>query len=289
MCEADGASFDELQREIQRKMGICILHLQQYERLAKYLAAHHKLSGISSELAVNQAKRISEFSRKTLGPVVDELKDSLLTSASSPVKQSEQDSGTHHTSEDDQAGFHFSQNYSKDRYDQISRDLTEFVEIRNDLVHHFIERFDLLSEEGCSNARAYLDKCNSLIQARHFQLVEWFKSMERGRAMMASFLTSPVAQNLIVHGILPDGQGVDWPRSTIVELLRDAEQNCALNGWTSLEVAKERIKVSNPDQTPEKYGCRSWQQVVHDSRLFKLELKSNTDKPGKSRWYKSKN
>lgn len=42
---APQAGSADLQREVQRLLGRCMLRLQQYERLLKAIVAHHELAG----------------------------------------------------------------------------------------------------------------------------------------------------------------------------------------------------------------------------------------------------
>lgn len=42
-------------------------------------------------------------------------------------------------------------------YDQVVSSLKELVALRNEFVHHFLERFDVWSVIGCQDADAYLD------------------------------------------------------------------------------------------------------------------------------------
>jgi len=60
-------SVAAMQRDIQRKLGRCLLLVQLYERLIKRLAAQHKLSGTANQLVSEQAKRAEFFLSKTLG------------------------------------------------------------------------------------------------------------------------------------------------------------------------------------------------------------------------------
>lgn len=43
-----------------------------------------------------------------------------------------------------------------------------------------------------------------------------------------------------------------------------------VEGWTSLDAAIDWIGARYPDQTPEKYGCCGWPQVIHESRRFEI-------------------
>lgn len=49
---------------------------------------------------------------------------------------------------------------SPERHAQTTEALAELVALRIDIVHHFIERFDISEENGCRAATAHLDRCD---------------------------------------------------------------------------------------------------------------------------------
>ncbi len=63
----------ELQRNVQRLLGRCMLRLQQYERLMKALLAHYELTGPLDTLEAQRAARIEKLSDKSLGILVKAL------------------------------------------------------------------------------------------------------------------------------------------------------------------------------------------------------------------------
>lgn len=77
---------------------------------------------------------------------------------------------------------------------------------------------------------------------------------------------------MLVDGIAPDGQ-VHWPMSGIVSSLREAEVALAQggqDGWTVLNAAIAWQRQHAPEQTPKRYGCSSWRQVLHESGQFEV-------------------
>lgn len=185
-----------------------------------------------------------------------------------------------------QAGTQCVATFDDEKFETIKREMSDLVDLRNNLVHHFLERFDLGSEEGCRQADAYLDECYAEIEKQFQTLRNWSKSGDTARKLMASFLSSPAGENILVHGILPDGQ-VLWSTSTIVELLREAEQACGQGEKTLLTDAIHYLARKHPEHTPKRYHCNSWRQVLHESRLF--EFWKEADEGGNARtWYRSK-
>lgn len=275
--------------KIEQKLGRCLLLLQSYERLLKKLGIEHKVAGSTESLVKAREERANFFSNKTLGQVVGELTGTFLTQNSPDVPESKAEIDSPPESESrDWVSYEHTIQMTPEKFAQAKEGWAELVDLRNQLVHHFIERFDLETESGCHAAAGYLDECYVSIDRHYQKLLQWSASMETTRSLFASILQTPQFQNLLLHGISPNGE-VIWAMSTIVELLRDAEKACGTQaGWTLLDNAKQWILARHPDQTPEKYHCHSWQQVLHDSGLFLIERRKDADSPARQRWYRSK-
>jgi hypothetical protein len=43
-----------------------------------------------------------------------------------------------------------------------------------------------------------------------------------------------------------------------------------VDGWARLDAVQTWISKHHSEQTPEKYGCGRWPQVLSESRLFQL-------------------
>jgi len=109
--------------------------------------------------------------------------------------------------------------------------------------------------------------------------------MDQARRLTAEFVQSDAFHDLVVNGIAPDGV-VDWPASGIVRALRDATGELAVDGWAPVALAGRWIAERHPDQLPAKYGCSSWRQVVHESRLFELRYREVDGQ--RAAWYRAK-
>jgi hypothetical protein len=143
------------------------------------------------------------------------------------------------------------------------------VVLRNNLVHHFIDQHDLWSLDGCRGAQDALIAAYNSIDQHLEKLQEWAEVLQKARRQAAELFQSDGVHEFIVNGIAPDGT-VYWPSAGIVYALREAAGELAVDGWTSVEEASRRIAEREPEQLPAKYGCSSWQQVVHESRIFEL-------------------
>ena len=180
---------------------------------------------------------------------------------------------------------------SKAAYDvptMLGFTVADLVNLRNELVHHFLEKHDIWTEAGCQIADAYLDDGFKQIDAHYEELREWAKHNLAMREQMAGFSKTPEFRDFFVHGIMPGGAGVFWASSTIVNLLRDAEEAIAKDGWTFLQDAIDYIRQNEPEHTPTRYGCSSWRHLLHESEQF--EVRREQAAPGQPTltWYRSR-
>ena len=276
-----------LQREVQRKLGHCMICLQQYELSMKAVVANMAVEGPPEQLHAIQEQQVACARTKTLGTLVGMFTGSYLSVGASPEQPAPEDTEAD-TNSPNQAWLRmsFGMTMSPERHAQIKLALAELVDMRNGLVHHFLERFDLSQESGCRGADAHLDACFGQIGSHLQDITAWAASQEQARAMTVSFIQSQQFEDAFAHGIGPDG-AVHWPISTIVECLRDAEQACAVDGWTLLDSAITFIRGTHADHTPAKYGCKNWRQVLNKSGQF--EIRTDTDQlNGKGQtWYRS--
>lgn len=270
------------QHDVQRHLGRCLLRLQQYEHLLKSVLGHHRLGGPVEELKTLKAENLRRYANKTLGQLVEVLFDTYLVAE-----------GDERPVLDDPklppngiaVSLQFQMQMDKVRLAQVKAAVEELVSLRNDLVHHFIERFAIWTNAGCEAALGYLDVCYASIDRHYLELCEWAKHMEEARSKAAEFTHSPAFYDMVVNGIAPDGK-VDWAGAGIVRALEEALRKNAADGWLRLEDAKSWMARHYPEQTPERYTCRTWPQVLHVSRAFQLEYREEVS--GKVAWFRAR-
>ena len=271
----------ELQRDVQRKLGRCLLRLQQYEILLKALVAHGDIAGPPAGLQAVRDAQVASAQKKTLGALVGMLTERHLTSA-------EDDDSAEEPQGDGGIWFRFRLQVGLDasQYQATTATLKELVDLRNELVHHFLQRFNIWERQGCIDADAYLDASFETIDGHYLTLRGWAQTMDEARALMASFVRTAAFEDLLVNGIAPDGS-VDWLASGAVRCLREAESKFMANGWTKLNTATAWIRSEHPDQHPQRYGCGSWRQVIHESQQFEIHRMVNTEQGCGEVWYRS--
>lgn len=269
------------QHNVQRLLGRCMLRIQQYERLMKVILAEHELAGPVQILEAQRATRIEKLSDKSLGTLVKSLFETCVV----PVGF-ERDLLPGDKTPTDRISMAFSVRLSvePERWAQLKKGIEDLVAMRNDLVHHLIERFDVWTEDGCLAAIRCLEDQYECID-RHFgELAQWAEAMASAREATASFARTEAFKDLLANGIAPDGSFA-WPHTGIVRVLREAAHADAVDGWARLDEASAWIVENHPKQTPEKYGCRTWPQVLSDSRQFDLQYRLQ-DNGRKVAWFR---
>jgi hypothetical protein len=267
----DEPPFAAKQREVQRKLGRCLIQLQRLEVLAKALWVHHEFESEDRDFMAARSKREAHISDKTLGAVVKKLVDSYLAP---DLGKPDEDSpnGDHSDVDPARTLFRFKSKFSMSSgdYSRVSSELSALVEMRNTLVHHFIERFDLWSDEGCEDAQANLDDCYQRIDALYSTISLWAEADQAAREELGAFLQSDEGKKA-VRDLMTSDDNLGWSSTLVVTALRAAEEELSRGGWTSLEDAVRWLSANHPDEKPGKYGCSTWRHLLHESRLFEIQ------------------
>lgn len=262
-----------------------MLRLQQYERLLKAMLASMNLKGPPEELLAAREKRAVEMQKKTLGTLVKQFTgEHLSTALVNQMDQEDEAEPTRVIVPMVEISYSFS--LSSVAYEETTASLAELVDLRNELVHHLIERFDISKENECRDASLYLDKCYLRIESGCQQLKAWAIALEEVRVKAFSFVQSQAFDNAFVHGINPDGT-VSWQKSSVVAELRLAEKSCQIEGWTPLNAALELIKKKDSAQVPTRYGCKTWRQLLKRSEQFEVKSTVEPTGAGRQTWYRS--
>ena len=276
-------AMPELQRDVQRLLGRCMLRIQQYERLMKAIIADHELAGPVDTLEAQRAARVEKWSDKSLGTMVKALFESYVV----PDGQEREVLPDNKVADDRVSfGFRCRMAMPEERWSKTKAAIENLVEMRNEFVHHLIERFDLWSVTGCTEAAEHLRACYERIDQHYEELVGWAKTMMDARQAMASFAQTPEFHDMLFNGIAPDGSFA-WRDTGIVRALRHSLKSLAVDGWARLAEAQGFIAESSPDQTPAKYGCRTWPEVLNESRLFDIEYRVSED-GARAAWFRTR-
>lgn len=273
-------SAPEIQREVQRLLGRCMVRIQQYEKALKTLLAHHEIAGPVETLVDQPAQRAEKLSGQMLGNLAKQLFEFFVVPENFERELLPEDK----TPTDRISVAHsFRMTLHPEQLAQTKSSIQVFVDLRNDLVHHFLSRFNIWEEQGCLDAMVYLEDSYRRIDARFQELRAWMMAMQKAGEAMASFAKSETYHDWLVHGINPDGS-FEWWQTGIVRALRTEVQALAGDNWIALEAVKAQMLARHPDQTPQKYRCTTWQQVLTESGGFDLEYRRESDTASRKAW-----
>jgi hypothetical protein len=135
-----GDDLRALQQGVEKRLGLCLLRLQHYERLLTEFLARQQLSASVDTIENAKAERIAIFERQTLGALMNQLLGSYFTvDPNSPWPDDDPEP-------DGVCTFSFRSTtvMLDDDYKQLSFNFKELVTLRNTLVHHFID--DMICE-----------------------------------------------------------------------------------------------------------------------------------------------
>lgn len=264
------------QDEVSRLIGRCLIRLQQYEGQLKAILAHHDLSAGPEGFEAARAARGAGLSRQTLGTLVRELLGSVIV-ADTPGGVLDRDNPDA-AAGDPMVRVTLRLGLAEEEMATMEADLRDLVELRNDLVHHFLGRHDLGSVKGCRIAQAELaascDRIGRLLEG----LRSWARDLDQALKEVAVLHRSGTIRDLVVHGIMPDGT-VDWPTSSLVSGFREATRALAGagTGWVPVDAAGRWLADRCTDLTPERFGCKTWAHALQEARLFDLSRQDTAD------------
>src|SRR3546814_11141416 len=137
----------------------CLIRIQQSERLLKAIGALREISGTTQTLPHAIDARMAETSDKTLGTFIGRLLGGYI------IPEGVEPSSGAEDSVEGSAHFNLRMHLSlpRDAYETLKVDLREMVTLRNTLVHHFIDQYDLWAVDGCLRAHAVLNRTYAAI------------------------------------------------------------------------------------------------------------------------------
>src|SRR3546814_20388389 len=115
------------------------------------------------------------------------------------------------------------------------------VTLRNTLVHHFIDQYDLWAVDGCLRAQDALNRTYAEID-RHFDQLHAFAGhMDAAKLAVAELVRAPEFQNMLTNGLGPGGT-IHWKLAGILRALQQVLLDLAVVGWATLDEAARCIR-----------------------------------------------
>jgi len=137
----------EAQSELLRKVGRNVLLLQYLERLLKSILSDRQISGYISELPAKHQQRRAHMHKQTMDQFVGQYRDQITPSTDAEPTELKEAwislTITIEGTQDEQ---------------EVFTSLSNIVAERNELIHHFLPAWDILSIESSSAVAKQLDQ-----------------------------------------------------------------------------------------------------------------------------------
>ncbi len=178
-----------------------------------------------------------------------------------------QDAGEAVSEEDRPAGwvsFSFRVSGDAEFVESTRRDLKLVTEERNELVHHFLPRWQPDSPEKMTEALAFLDAQRDKVLSMHEHLKITVTRMQDSKRLLYSFIVSPEYER--------QSEQMWLQASPLVSLLRDvATQYHRKDGWTYLAQAGDLAAKETPEEVKnlkERYGFKTLKKLLVGCESF---------------------
>ena len=217
--------------ELLRRVGRNLVVFQQIEYLLKHLTTHSAVAGPIHRIPEIIQARAAVAGRKTMGTLAGDLLENVLGAPpdAQPPAEIDQPWACLGSSIDSNAEW----------VDNLDRELRALVYARNELIHHFLPRWESAIDGDADDSLAYLDAQWDEAKRMLERLYLWTRSMDIVRMQAAEFWASPEAEQQIELAFLRS--------SPLAVMLGEiAMQTAREDGWTLLSAAGQSIKQSAP-------------------------------------------
>lgn len=246
--------------EVLQKIGRNLVLFQQVEALLKYLLVYGYFRGPTSDLAGAYRRKQASLHRQTMGQLVGQMTDEFLSDAGD-----ERDLPA-----DGHAGwmsFSFKMQGDPAVYERVRADMELMVSERNNLVHHFSQRWDLSSTSSMLAAATALDEQHARIAPIRERLKTFGDTMQKSRKALAEFMATDMAKRTLE---------MLWLRgSPLVEVLREISiKACRPDGWMPLAAAGHLAWQQLPEDIAlmsARYGHKTLKRLLLATELFDVQ------------------
>lgn len=248
--------LEPTQNEVLRRVGRNLLLFQQIEHFLKFLLSTHKSGGTAETFKSNLQKQAEGISKKMLGQLVEKYATEVLKDAGEEVPEEE--------SPADWFMFSFSISGDTEFVESIRRDLKVMTDERNELVHHFLPRWQPDSPEKMAEALAYLDTQREKVLPMIEHLRTTIGHIQESRQKLLDFMASPEYEKQSELMWLQASSLVGFLSEVTTKIHRK-------DGWCYLAHAGELAAKELPEELKylkERYGFKTLKKLVIGSELF---------------------
>jgi hypothetical protein len=242
--------------EVLRRVGRNLVIFQQVEHVLKFLTTHARFHAPASQFAEHFAKHTESIRKKSMGDLAGKLTDTVLT-------QDERDT-TPDTIDEAWFGFRFTIETDAESVVRHEAELKELVDRRNELVHHFLPRWQAAVGGDAEAALTWLDEQREVAVGMLDRLQGWARTMETARKEHAAFLASDEGARQMELLFLRSSR-------LVVMLGQVAMATPRSDGWTVLQTAGNLIRRDAPEKLQDlrrRFGQATFKAVLLGTELF---------------------
>lgn len=256
--------LDKVNNEILRKIGRNVILYQEIERMLKFLTIAGNHSGYLSELPTLLEKKADTIQKLTMGQVAGLFLGNMYSGIEENKETAEEEL------KEIRLSFQFNMECDKDLFEAKKQTLSSIVADRNELIHHFLSKFNLQTIDSCLEAEEYLDQQRDKILPQHKELINVVKYFRETFKEYDEFVKSDEFQKQI--------ELVNVRQCIVVRLLEDVSKQMArADGWALVSLAGQLIKQHAPEELAlfnKKHGSNTLKKSILATGLFDLKEES---------------
>ncbi|MCD2451137.1 hypothetical protein GO003_012110 [Methylicorpusculum oleiharenae] len=270
--------LEDLIREVQRKLGRNVILFQQIEHMLKYMLIHQdiKFFRAQGEMKSNLQERKNTFVNQTLGNVAKHFVENSFTT----YEQGDDNSVSDEASKCVMSFTRGPMLCDEDFYNQRKYALTALIAERNELIHHFLPKWNFGNYESAKAAEQYLDQQRERVFPE-FELIKSItESFQEAGKQLSEYLTTDEGWKELELSPLRDSRHIAWLVVFAIKRKRD-------NGWAVLDAARVFVH-QNVDESwladeliwiKKRHGCKTLREIAEKSEYFEI-LEEATNKGG---------
>lgn len=249
--------------EVLQKIGRNVVLFQQIEAALKFLVSNSAIETHGTRLSDATERRLDEVKRSTLGQLVAPFARTLRPEPASADAEEAADLATDEVC----IRFRFSIETDSAFVDTHNTRMAEVVAARNELIHHFLPRWDSTAPDGSTAAASWLDVQHAQARLMFDQLQSFVTSLREGRQELATYLASDEGARQIELDFLRHSRIVIHLGDIAIQMKRP-------DGWTLLSLAGQLLwKHASEEMTArrERYGHATLKALVLATELFDVK------------------
>lgn len=242
--------------EVQRRVGRNLIIFQQVEHALRFLTTHARFRAPASAFAERFDRHVEMIQRKTMGELAGELVGNVLQPA--------EDDAVPDAIDEAWFGFRFTIETDTEAAARHEAELRELVDRRNELVHHFLPRWQAAASGDTGSALAWLETQCEAVLAMLDRLQGWARTVETARREHAAFFASEEGQRQMELLFLRSSR-------LVMMLGQIAMATPRADGWTLLSGAGHLIKRDAPNELEglrQRFGQPNLKAVLMATELF---------------------